>query len=163
VNHNFTLRPGLPTDLPEIAILDIAAYPHHHMARLAWSNSSDTCPVFLSCYELISSLAHCHFLVAMPEEVAGFVIWKECGDHEEPEFKTQSPESANVGMVTYFLGKNRELRKDLRNEGMAELEILDMKSGHQRKGIGVLLLEEVVKEARKILDLVLMGVRDERA
>ena len=58
------------------------------------------------------------------------MIWKEYGDHEEPEFKTQSPESANVGMVTYFLGKNRELRKDLRIEGMAELEVLDVKPGH---------------------------------
>jgi hypothetical protein len=130
VNYNITLRPGLPTDFPEIALLDTAAYPHHHMARLAWSNSSDTCPIFLSCYELLFSLAHYHFLVALPEEVAVFVIWKEYGDHEEPEFKTQSPESANVGMVTYFLGKNRELRKDLRIEGMAELEVLDVKPGH---------------------------------
>jgi hypothetical protein len=82
MNHNITLRPGLPTVLPEIATLDIATYPHHHMARLAWSNSSNTCPILLSRYELLLFfifLAHYHFLVAMQAEVAGFVIWKECG------------------------------------------------------------------------------------
>jgi ribosomal protein S18 acetylase RimI-like enzyme len=76
---------------------------------------------------------------------------KECGDHEEPKFKYQSPESANVGMITYFLGNNGELQKDLRMERMAELEVLGVKPGHQRKRIGALLLEEGVKEVCKIL------------
>jgi hypothetical protein len=154
VNHNITLHPGLSTDLPEIATLDLAAYPHHHMACLARSNSSDTGPIFLSHYELLFTLAHYHFLVAMQGEVAGFVIWKECGDHEEPEFKPQSPESAasaNVCIITSLQGKNRELQNDLRFEGMAELEVLDVKPGHQRKRIRALLLEEVVKEVSKIL------------
>jgi hypothetical protein len=157
MNHNITLRPGLPTVLPEIATLDIATYPHHHMARLAWSNSSNTWPILLSRYELL--FFYIFSALPSPSRHAGRGGWlcdlermrKECGDHEDLEFKYQSPESANVGMITYFLGKNGELQKDLRIEGMAELEVLGVKPGHQRKRIGALLLEEVVKEVCKIL------------
>jgi ribosomal protein S18 acetylase RimI-like enzyme len=158
-----SLRPALASDLPEIASLDIAAHPHHPITRLAWSDPSDAYPIFLSRYQLLFSLPYYHFLVATQptssslssspssseeeqEEIVGLVIWKEGGKHEEPEFKPEFPPTANMGLIQYFLGQNIAHQKSLPIEGMAELEVLAVRPGQQRKGIEGLLLGSVLKE-----------------
>jgi GNAT superfamily N-acetyltransferase len=49
-------------------------------------------------------------------------------------------------LISCFLGQNIAHQKSLPIEGMAELEVLVVSPKHQRKGIGRLLLESVLKE-----------------
>jgi ribosomal protein S18 acetylase RimI-like enzyme len=159
------IRPALTSDLPAIALLHIEAHPNHPMTHLAWSHPLDAYPIFLARYNLIISLPYYHFLVATQtplspvsspisseEEILGFVIWKDGYDvasgeeRQEPDFKPEFPPTANLGFMASFQGQNAAHEKTLSIEGMGELELLDVRPSHQRKGVGALLLEAALKE-----------------
>jgi ribosomal protein S18 acetylase RimI-like enzyme len=144
-----TLRPATLDDLPAITQIGIDTNSSFPIYSIGLAPPADPFAVSLARTKHFFAQPHYHFTVAVeadsPAEVVACMCFKDGGEFEEVPFQPDLPEGANVAFMGYFLGTRDEHKNTLPIKGLPELETLDVRTGYQRKGIGKMLVEEVVK------------------
>ena len=120
------VRPALSADIPSIAKIDIAANSEHPLAASLINTSfSGAVRAFISLYQHLFSLPHCHFLIAeIDEQPVGFTVWKEGGVHEPDNFLPDMPEGADTKLIGYFMGTTKAHKAGLGIEEFAGMLVL---------------------------------------
>lgn len=144
-----TLCPATPDDLPAIAQIGIDTNISFPIYSIVLAPPADAFVVSLARTKHFFAQPYYHFTVAVeansPAEVVAYICFKDGGEFEEAPFQPDLPEGANVAFMEYFLGTSGEHKNTLPIKRLPELEMLDVRTGYQRKGIGKMLVEEVVK------------------
>ncbi|KAN0119308.1 acyl-CoA N-acyltransferase [Hyaloscypha variabilis] len=142
------LRPAAPEDLPAIAAYGVTNSSDMPIYSIGLAGC-DSFPVSLARTKHFFSQPYYHFTVAVlsssPSTVVGYICAKDGGELVEVPFKPDLPEGANKEFFGYFLGKSEAHKNALPIQGLPELEMLDVSPEYQRKGIGKLLVVEMLK------------------
>ncbi|KAE9379916.1 acyl-CoA N-acyltransferase [Stipitochalara longipes BDJ] len=143
------LRPATPDDLPAIAeygVINSSDMPIYSIGLAG----CDARSVSLARTKHFFAQPYYHFTVAVlassPSTVVGYICAKDSGDLVEVPFKPDLPEGANLEFFGYFMGTSDEHKNTLPIKGLPELEMLDVSPEYQRKGVGKLLVKEMLKE-----------------
>jgi ribosomal protein S18 acetylase RimI-like enzyme len=141
-----TLRPATPDDLPAIAHIGIIVNTTFPIYTIGFGLPADASAVSLDRTKHFYAQPYYHFIVAVQaEEIVGYIVWKEGGEFQEVPFQPDLPESANAAFIGYFLGTADEHKNTLPTKGLPELEMLDVRPEYQKRGIGKMLVTEILK------------------
>ena len=142
------LRPATPEDLPTIAGYGLVNSSDLPIYSIGLANC-DALAVSLARTKHFYAQPYYHFIVAVlassPSTVVGYICIKDGGDIVEVPFVPDLPEGANKEFFGYFFSTADAHKNTLPIKGLPELEMLDVSPEYQRRGIGKLLVGEMLK------------------
>jgi hypothetical protein len=113
------LRPGLSSDLPTIAALDIVANHDHPIIAIPFVQPSDCQTIFLDRYTYFFNQPEFYFIVATSkDEIVGFLVWRKSGDEKIPKWEPKLPEGTNLKFFGIFISASEKDKASYDNEGL---------------------------------------------
>ena len=113
------LRPGLSSDLPAIAALDIAANYNHPVIVIPFARPSDCQAVFLERYTYFFNQPEFHFTVATSaEEIVGFLVWRKPGEEKIAKWEPKLPEGTDSKFFGKFMPASEKDKARYEDEGL---------------------------------------------